>query len=53
MAWTDRLGDWWQQELESADADPYRMHFFNPFDRGARILLDESAPFEAPGGGAP
>jgi hypothetical protein len=42
-----------EQELESADADPYRMHFFNPFDRGARILLDESAPFESAGGGGP
>jgi TrkA-N domain len=42
-----------EQELESADADPYRMHFFNPFDRGARILLDESAPFEVAAGGPP
>ena len=42
-----------EQELESADADPYRMHFFNPFDRGARILLDESAPFEVAGNGGP
>jgi hypothetical protein len=42
-----------EQELESADSDPFRMHFFNPFERGARILLDESAPFAVAGGGAP
>jgi hypothetical protein len=34
-----------EQELEAADADLYRLHFFNPFERGARILLDESPPF--------
>jgi len=34
-----------EQELESADADLFRLHFFNPFDRGATILLDESNPF--------
>jgi TrkA-N domain/RyR domain len=34
-----------EQELESADADLFRLHFFNPFDRGAAILLDESTPF--------
>src|SRR6266545_3175408 len=34
-----------EQELEAADADPYRLHFFNPFERGAHILLDESTPF--------
>src|SRR5262245_13787540 len=34
-----------EQELEKAVADPYRLHFFNPFDRGATILLDESNPF--------
>lgn len=34
-----------EQELESADADPFRLHFFNPFDRGATILLAESNPF--------
>ncbi|HEV8582570.1 MAG TPA: NAD-binding protein [Thermoanaerobaculia bacterium] len=34
-----------EQELESADADLFRLHFFNPFDRGARILFDESSPF--------
>ncbi|HYN19642.1 MAG TPA: NAD-binding protein [Thermoanaerobaculia bacterium] len=35
-----------EQELESADSDLLRLHFFNPFDRGARILLDESSPFK-------
>lgn len=34
-----------EQELESADADRFRLHFFNPFERGARILLDETSPF--------
>jgi hypothetical protein len=34
-----------EQELESADSDLFRLHFFNPFERGARILLDESSPF--------
>jgi hypothetical protein len=34
-----------EQEVKAADADLFRLHFFNPFDRGARILLDESLPF--------
>jgi hypothetical protein len=38
-----------EQELEAADADSYRLHFFNPFERGARIVLDESPPFGGPG----
>ncbi len=42
-----------EQELEIADSDLFRLHFFNPFDRGARILLDESAPFETIAGEAP
>ncbi len=42
-----------EQELEIADGDLFRLHFFNPFDRGARILLDESAPFETVAGDAP
>jgi TrkA family protein/RyR domain-containing protein len=42
-----------EQELESADADLFRLHFFNPFDRAATILLDESSPFEAAGEGGP
>lgn len=38
-----------EQELEAADADSYRLHFFNPFERGARIVLDECPPFGDPG----
>jgi hypothetical protein len=38
-----------EQELEAADADSYRLHFFNPFERGARIVLDELPPFGGPG----
>jgi hypothetical protein len=42
-----------EQELESADNDLFRFHFFNPFDRGARILLDESSPFAGAVEGGP
>lgn len=42
-----------EQELESADDDRFRFHFFNPFDRGATILLDESSPFDGAGKGGP
>lgn len=42
-----------EQEIKSADSDLFRFHFFNPFERGARILLDESSPFAGPGEGPP
>jgi hypothetical protein len=32
-------------ELASAEADAFRMEFFNVFERGARLMLKEHAPF--------